>query len=258
MKEGSTPSSISRTRPSAPEQGETCAILSCGGLRVIQPKSGYRFSLDAYLLAAFVDEKPGAHVLEIGSGSGVIAVMLAAIKGLKVTGVEVQPVLAEMSRRTVELNGLKDAVEIVERDIRDYHAPHFTAVLANPPYRPLKAGRLNPEESRAVARHELKIDLDGLMESASEHLRRLGRVYCIYPVWRMVDLVGAMRRHDLEPKRMLMVHSLTGAPADLCLVKGIKEGGRELKVEAPLVIYQAPGSYSDRMARLFTTLELQP
>jgi len=230
--------------------------LRCGGLRVIQPKSGYRFSLDAYLLAAFVDEKPGAHVLEIGSGSGVIAVMLAAIKGLKVTGVEVQPVLAGMSRRTVELNGLDDAVKIVESDIRDYHDSAFAAVLANPPYRPLKAGRLNPQGSRAVARHELKIDLDGLMESAGEHLRRLGRFYCIYPVWRMADLISVMRRHGLEPKRMLMVHSLPDGPADLCLVKGVKEGGRELKVEAPLVVYQAPGNYSDRMTRLFTSLDL--
>ena len=256
MKEGSTPSSISRTSPDCIQDGETCSVLRCGDLAVIQPRTGYRFSLDAYLLAAFVDEKPAAHVLEIGSGSGVIAVMLAARKGLMVTGVEVQPVLAGMSRRTVELNGLKDAVKIVESDIRDYHASPFAAVIANPPYRPLKAGRLNSDDGRALARHELKLDLDSLMNSVNEHLRRLGRFYCIYPAWRLIDLICAMRGHDVEPKRLIMVHSFSDGPADLCLVKGIKQGGRELKIEAPFVVYQSPNTYSDRMTRLFTTLEV--
>jgi len=256
MKKGLIPSSISRTRPELVRQGETCARLRCGDLRVIQPKSGYRFSLDAYLLAAFVDEKPGGHVLEIGSGSGVIAIMLSGVKGLSVTGVEVQPVLAEMSRRSVELNGLQDAVDIVEGDIKDYHASPAAAVLANPPYRPLKTGRLNPQDAKAVARHELRLDLEALMACAHEHLRRMGRFYCIYPAWRLVDLISAMRAHDLEPKRLIMVHSRPDQPADLCLIKGLKQGGRELKVEAPLAVYQAPGVYSDRMSQLFSTLAL--
>jgi len=207
-------------------------------------------------LAAFVDEKPAGHVLEIGSGSGVIAIMLSGIKGLKVTGVEVQPLLAAMSRRSVDLNGLEDDINIIDGDIHDYHASPVAAVLANPPYRPLKTGRLNPEGSKAVARHELKLDLDGLMSSVNKNLRRLGRFYCIYPTWRMIDLINAMRNHDLEPKRLIMVHSFSEGPADLCLVKGIKQGGRELKVEAPFVVYQAPGIYSKRMTRLFTTLAL--
>ncbi|MEN6473474.1 MAG: methyltransferase [Syntrophaceae bacterium] len=230
--------------------------MRCGALKVIQPRRGYRFSLDAYLLAAFVDEKPGEHVLEIGSGSGVIAIMLSGIKGLKVTGVEVQPILAGMSRRSVELNGLMDTIEIRESDIKDYQASPSAAVLANPPYRPLKTGRLNPEGTKAVARHELKLDLDGLMSSVNKNLRRLGRFYCIYPAWRMIDLISAMRRHHLEPKRLIMVHSFPDGPAELCLVKGIKLGGRELTVETPLTIYQAPGIYSERMTRLFATLAL--
>jgi len=256
MIEGSTPSSISRTRPNLVADGETCATLSCGDLKVIQPRRGYRFSLDAYLLAAFVDEKPGGHALEIGSGSGVIAIMLAGIKGLKVTGVEVQPVLVGMSRRSVALNGLKGDINIIESDIKEYHASPVTAVIANPPYRPLKAGRLNPECGKAVARHELKLDLDSLIGSVNEHLHRLGRFYCIYPAWRMIDLISAMRRHRLEPKRLIMVHSYADRPAELCLVKGIKDGGRELAVEAPFVVYQTQGIYSERMTRLFTTLAL--
>ena len=256
MKEGSTPSSISRTSPVPIKDGETRANLSCGALSVIQPRKGYRFSLDAYLLAAFVDEKPGGHVLEIGSGSGVIAIMLAGIKGLKVTGVEVQPVLAEMSRRSVSLNGLEAAVDIVQSDIKDYRAAPVAAVLANPPYRPLKTGRLNPEDTKAVARHELKLDLESLMDNASRNLRRLGRFYCIYPAWRLVDLISAMRRNRLEPKRLIMVHSYPGGPADLCLVKGIKQGGRELTIEAPFAVYQTQGIYSDSMTRLFAKLAL--
>lgn len=236
------------------ESGETCETLGCGDFSIIQPQNGYRFSIDAYLLATFVDEKPGAHCLEIGSGSGVIAIMLAGMKGIKVTGVEVQPNLAAMSRRSVALNGLETEVEIITSDIKAYRAAPVSAVIANPPYRPLATGRLNPDNAKAVARHEIMLDLDTLLACTYTHLRRLGRFYCIYPTWRLADLFSAMRAHRLEPKRLRMVHSFPDSPAELCLVMGLKNGGCELRVEAPFTIYASEGIYSESMARVFTSL----
>lgn len=255
MKECSTRSSISRTKPREVLDGETLAALTCGGLSVIQKRDGYRFSLDAYLLAAFVDEKPGAHILEIGSGSGVIAMLLAKIKHLKVTGVEVQSDMAAMSRRSVELNGLKALVDVICSDIKDYRGRKVSAVIANPPYRPINTGRLNPMNTRAIARHELRLDLDTLMESTYAYLSRLGRFYCIYPAWRLADLVSAMRSHHLEPKRLTMVHSSLDGPAELCLIMGVKDGGKELKVDAPLCVYTLDGIYSEEMTEVFRTLK---
>lgn len=238
------------------QEDESLESLTCGGLSILQKKNGYRFSLDAYLLSAFVEEPPDTPVLEIGSGSGVIAILLAAMKGLRVLGVEIQDDVAEMSRRSVSMNRLDDRAQIISADINTYSGKKAHAVVANPPYRPLCTGRVNPEAAKAIARHEIKLDLDGLLENASRLLTHGGRFYCIYPAWRLADIMQAMRLRRLEPKRLMMVHSTLEQPAQLCLIKGIKGGGRELSVDAPFAIYTSQGNYTDSMSTLFTTLQV--
>jgi tRNA1(Val) A37 N6-methylase TrmN6 len=116
----------------SPRDDETLDALSCGNLHVLQKKQGYRYSLDAYLLSAFVEERPGTGVIDIGSGSGVISILLAGVKGLMVTGVEVQEDMAEMSRRSVELSGLKDRVRIMNTDFMHYDGPGTDVIVVNP------------------------------------------------------------------------------------------------------------------------------
>lgn len=238
------------------ETGETLGCLSCGDLSIIQKKDGYRFSLDAYLLAAFVEEKPGREVLDIGSGSGVISIMLAAIKGLHLTGVEVQEDMARMSRRSVEFANLQEKVRIVCCDIKEYNEQQFDAVVTNPPYRPVATGRINPQKNKAVSRHEILIDLDTLIKRSYELLRPSGCFYIVYPAWRLPDLITSMRVNNIEPKRMIFVCSDINASPEICLVSGLKDGGRELRIAKPFIVYSKQGSYTQEMQEIFTGLTL--
>ncbi len=240
-----------------PGPDETLDVLACGGLDVIQKKRGYRYSLDAYLLAAFVDEAPGTRVLEIGSGSGVVAMMLARVKDLRVTGVEIQEELAGMSLRSIARQGLQDLVDIVCADIRDYRGPKVEAVVANPPFRPLGSGRINPDRQKAIARHEITLDLGMVLERSQELLEPRGRLYLVYPTWRLADAVSAMRENRMEPKRLRFVHTKAGSCSEICLVCGVKGGGRGVVVEAPLAVYSDDGSYHPAMERAMKELSLE-
>ncbi len=228
--------------------------LSCGNLSILQKRNGYRYSLDAYLLAAFVEEREGAEILDIGSGSGVISLLLAGMKGLQVTGVEIQEDMAEMSSRSVALARLQDKVRMVCVDIRTYTGQRYDAIVTNPPYRPVQTGRINQDNSRAVSRHEILIDLETLMKRSYELLKPSGRFYIVYPAWRLPDLVFSMRTNNIEPKRMMLVYSRMNSDAEICLVSGVKDGGRELAVERPFFVYSPEGSYTREMEEVFRSL----
>jgi tRNA1Val (adenine37-N6)-methyltransferase len=239
-----------------PNHDETLDSLACGGVSLFQKKRGYRYSLDAYLLAAFVREQGGTRALEIGSGSGVISLLLAAVKGLLMTGVEIQEAMAEMSRRSVALAGLDGSVEIVSADIRGYAGPREDVVVVNPPYRPRRTGRVNPDEGKAVARHEISLTLEELMERSHALLRNRGRLYLVYPAWRLADLMSSMRAVRIEPKEIMLVHSTPGSNARICLVCGVKNGGRELAVRRPFFVFAQEGIYTREMEEVFRELAL--
>lgn len=244
-------------KSSTPPTNATETSLGPGGLTVWQPVDGYRFSVDAYLLAAFVNEAPGAAVFEVGYGSGVIAVLLAAVKGLLVSGIEIQPRMVELANFSVATNGLQERVQLAQGDFREYRGGPHAALVVNPPYRPLATGRLNPDSAKAHSRHELSLTLDELVAGAARCLRPGGRFYCIYPAWRLVDLLAKLRSAGLEPKRLRTVHSVSDGPARLCLVSATRGGGPELKLEAPLVIYRPDGQYTDEVTAIFAGLGQQ-
>jgi len=239
-----------------PKSDETLDKLKCGDLYVFQKAKGYRFSLDAYLLAAFVHELPETKVLEIGTGSGVIAIMLSSIKKLKVTGIEVQGEMADMAQRSVKLNHLQKAIEIIDADIKTFNGLHgFDAVVTNPPYRPIATGRMNPNPDKAIARHEILLDLDTLLKHAYASLNQGGRFYIIYPAWRMSDLISSMRTHKIEPRQVLLVYSRANENAVLCLVSGIKDGGKDITLDPPFIVYSGK-KYTKEMEQAFATLRI--
>lgn len=235
---------------------ETLTELGACGLKVWQPLNGYRFSLDAYLLADFVDEEPETDLFEVGYGSGVIAILLAA-RGLSVSGIEIQPQMAELASRSVALNGLSVSCRLSHGDFREYCGGPHDAIVSNPPYRPLQTGRINPDSARAQSRHELSLRLNELALGLKRNLKTGGRFYCIYPAWRLVDLLAALRENGIEPKKLRMVHSAQDTPAQLCLVSAIKGGGRELSIDKPLFVYKAAQQYSDEVASVFAGLGQQ-
>lgn len=239
--------------------GETADDILDGRFRVIQKKMGYRFSLDALLLAHFIRMKKGDALLDLGTGSAVIPLLLYHRWGCsRVLGIEIQPELADMAGRTLTYNGLSDQMEIVEGDIRSIEqliAPSsFDAVTCNPPYRKLQSGKINPLPEKAQARHEIHGSVGDFIRAAAYAVRPRGRIFMIYPARRLAELIFQMRRFQVEPKRLRMVHSRVEMEGEFVLMEGIVAGGEELAVLPPLVIYGEDGVYTPAMQEIFTDL----
>jgi tRNA1Val (adenine37-N6)-methyltransferase len=243
--------------------GETIDYPPGGRLKVIQKKRGYRFSVDAILAAQFVRPVKGGAIIDLGTGSGVIAMILAFRQaGSRVVGIEIQSSLADMARRSVALNGMVGHVEIIEGDLRrieDLIRPgSFDIAVSNPPYGRLLSGRVNPDGEKALARHEIVGSLDDFLRAAEYALKPGGRVSVVYPARRMVELLCRMRHHRLEPKRCRMVHSYPGKRGDFILAEGIEGGREEVAIESPLYIYDPDGNYSEAMVNLFNDVVSSP
>ncbi len=244
-------------------EGETVDGIQGGRLRVIQRKRGYRFSVDALLLAQFAGSAKGRHILDMGSGSGIIGLLLCRLRpGSRVVGIEIQQGLADMARRTLAMNGMRDKMNIVEGDVRQIKelvpAHAFDTVVSNPPYRKHLSGRINAESEKAVARHEISGSLDDFLKAAAYALKPGGRVYLIYPARRMAELISRMRLNRLEPKRCRIVHSHPESRGEFILAEGVAGGREEMAVEPPLFIYDGNGNYSAAMTALFSDLASSP
>lgn len=222
---------------------ESLDTLRSGAVKILQPRSGYRFSLDPLLLCAFAAIPAKANVADLGTGSGVIPLLLAtAGKGRTFVGVELQAELAARAARSVALSGLTERIRIVCADLRElpeeFAAGSFDAVVTNPPYRRPASGRVAPGAERGAARHELAGGLTDFLRTAALLLNNGGRFYIVYLAERLAELLDEMRTFRLEPKRLRTVHSRAGEPAKLVLVEGRKNARPGLAVEAPLIIYQ--------------------
>jgi tRNA1Val (adenine37-N6)-methyltransferase len=241
-------------------EDETLDELFGGRLSILQKKRGYRFSIDAVLLADFVKLKRGEKVIDLGSGSGVIAIVLALRfpRCGRIVGLELQGQLADMARRSVEVNRLGERIEILQGDVRyageSLAAESFDAAVFNPPYRKTGSGRTNPDEERALARHEIGGGAADFLSASARLLKDGGRVYLIYPAKRMVEIIHRMRVLKLEPKKLRFVHSGASSEGDFILVEGLKRGGEELKVLPPLYIYGEKGDYSEEVKGIFSAL----
>lgn len=242
---------------------ESVDELLAGSLRIIQPRRGYRFSLDALLLAHFVRMKQGAALLDLGTGSAVIPMILCRRwRCARAVGVEIQRELAGMARRSLELNGLSGDISIVEGDVRSVSellpARSFDVVTFNPPYRRLRSGRINPAAQKALARHEIHGAVADFLRAAAYAVRPAGRVFAIYPSRRLAELIFQMRRLRLEPKRLRLVHSRPDTEAEFALVEGRPGAGEELKILPPLFIYETAGGYTAAMQEIFSDLCASP
>ena len=236
---------------------ETLDTLLSGRVKIIQPRSGYRFSLDPLLLCSFAAIPERARVADLGTGSAVIPLLLAnSGKGRELVGIELQPDAASRARRSVALNGMEGQVTIVRADLRELPptlaAGSFGAVVANPPYRKPSSGRVAPGEERGAARHELSGGLPDFLRAAAFLLNNRGTFCIIYLAERLAELLDGMRSFRLEPKRLRLVHSRVGEPARLVLVEGRKNAGAGLCVEPPLILYgDPPGrSYHEEVRKL--------
>ena len=227
-----------------------------GRIKVAQDLMGYRFAIDAVILAHHVDPHPGDKILDLGTGCGIIPLILAFRQPeTTICGVEIQKSMAEIADRNVDENRMRDRIRILRSDMKTLtkeriHGP-ADLVVTNPPYRPASSGRINPNKERALARHEIAITLEDLLEVAHRLLKSRGRFTAIYPAQRTTDLLSCMRRAAIEPKRLRMVHSRIETEAKLVLVDGRKGGRRGICIDPPLVIYAAKGEYMPAMKEMF-------
>jgi tRNA1Val (adenine37-N6)-methyltransferase len=228
-----------------------------GNIVLNQPNSGYRFSIDAVILSHLARPLTGEIVLDLGTGCGVIPIMMAfRHPDIQLIGVEIQPQLAGFARQNVADNRMSGRIRIIDKDIRrlspaDIGGP-VDLVVSNPPYRKLDSGRINADNQRAVARHELKVDLETLLVTTRRMLRKCGRLSIIYPSVRTVDLLVAMRAVGLEPKTLTMIHSNAESPARLVVIEGLNGGRPGLEVAAPLCVYNEDRSYTRDVEAMFS------
>jgi len=227
---------------------------------ILQARDGYRYSLDPLLLCAFATIPANARVADLGTGSGVMPLLLAQQgQGREFVGIELQPELAARAAASVRLNGLEERVRIVCADLRALPAElagGFDVVLANPPYRRAASGRVAPGAERAAARHELAGGLADFLRAAAWLLRPRGRCNVVHLAERLAELLAEMRAYRLEPKRLRLVHARAEAAAKLVLVEGRKDARPGLTVAAPLIVYGAGEGrdYSGEMRAIFKSV----
>ena len=246
-----------------PRDGETVDEILGGRLRIIQKKRGYRFSLDALLLAHFTTLREGDDLIDMGTGGGIIALILTGrARCGRVLGIDIQDELVAIAQRNVVLNGLAGQIEIRRGDVRRPEflcgPQSFSAAVFNPPYRRLRSGRMNPDPEKAVARHEIAGTAADFLAAAVYALRPEGRAYAIYPATRMVQLLARMRDFRIEPKRLRLVHSRPGGSGAFVLVEGVKAGREGLKVLPPFFIHEEQGGYTSEMTEIFRALSAFP
>jgi len=227
-----------------------------GRLSIHQPPTGYRYSIDAVLLAAQVAPRTDDTIVDLGVGCGIIALILAyRFPRVSVYGVEIQNELADFAIRNVIANQMSDRIRIIHQDMKTLAADSFPdkidIVVANPPYYKVNTGRMNPDRQRAVARHEICITLKEIVLTARRLLSVRGKFVIIYPAERMTALLIEMHHAGIEPKNLRVIHSGTQTPAQMVIVTGIKGRRPGLKVEAPLILYNQDNEYTDEVCNIF-------
>ena len=245
----------SEVLPHSPDE-ETLDELIGYRLRIVQPRHGYRFSVDPLLLADFVKPKAGGSVADLGAGCGIVSLLLARRDpSLRVTGVEFQGIMAGIAGRNVLLNGLQDRVQIVSEDICSlkscFPVSSFDLVVSNPPYRRSGTGKVSPRRGRDASRHETTATLSDFLAAAKYLVKESGRICFIYHPCRLAELMAQAALQKLAPLRLRMVHGNSAAPARMFLVELVKGRAGELQVEPPLMVRGDDGGYSEEKLRIY-------
>lgn len=230
--------------------------LQYKGLKIIQNTEGFCFGVDAVLLANFADVKKNARVIDLGTGTGIIPVLIAGKTGAaSVIGLEIQEPIAEMANRTVLLNNLQDRVTIVQGDIKEsvelFGASHFDIVVSNPPYMNNGGGLVNPADMKAISRHELLCTLEDVIRAASKLLKPGGQLAMVHRPDRLADIIWLMRSYKIEPKYIRFIHPSPYKKANLLLIKGTRGGNPQLKMMDPLYVYDEKGNFSKEIDEIY-------
>lgn len=231
---------------------ETLDDLKIDGLKIIQKKQGFRFSIDAILLSHFVKLKKGDKVLDLGTGTAVIPLLLSTKKVADyIVGLEIQENLVEMAKRTIQFNAKEKQIDIRLGDILNLHNlfghGEFDLIVSNPPYFPSDKGKLSLDEAKSISRQEVRCDINTIILQVGKLLNYHGRFAVIYPSSRFSELIEELKKVNIKPIRCRFVHSYVDKKSKLVLLEARKGSKSQLEVMAPLIIYDKPGVYSQEV-----------
>lgn len=233
-------------------EGERLDDLQRNRLKLIQNPAKFCFGMDAVLLSGFAKVRQKENCLDLGTGTGIIPILLSAkTEGERFVGLEIQPESADMARRSVEGNGISDRVQIVTGDIKEashlFGAASFDVVTSNPPYMTGGHGLTNGSEARTIARHEVLCSLSDIARETSKVLKSGGRFYMVHRPFRLAEIIRELSAAGLEPKRMRLVYPFVDKEPNMVLVEAVKGGRPRMTVEPPLIVYKAPGEYTQEI-----------
>jgi tRNA1Val (adenine37-N6)-methyltransferase len=237
-------------------ENEKIEDLQCKGLKIIQNKKWFCFGMDAVLLTNYCDVKNNSKIVDLGTGTGIVPILLSGKRNYsRAYAVEIQSEVAEMAKRSVELNDLQDKIEILNIDLKN--APNilehnsFDAVISNPPYKLNSSGIVNPTDQKAISRHEIKCSLEDVISVSAKLLKQYGRFYMVHRPDRLADIICLLRKYRLEPKQIRFVHPHVGDKPNMVLIRASKHGNPELKFDPPLYIYDSEGKYTDDVYEIY-------
>ena len=230
--------------------------LQRNGYQIIQNPEKFCFGMDAVLLSGFCHLKEGDKVLDLGTGTGIIPILLEAkTKAAHLTGLEIQEESADMASRSVLLNHLSHKITIIQGDIKEakslFPAASFDAITCNPPYMIGNHGIKNPEAPKAIARHEILCNLEDVISQAAYLLKPGGNFFLVHRPFRLVEIFATLTKYKLEPKRMQLVHPFVNQEPNMVLIDAAKGGKQRITVEPPLIVYNKDGSYTDEIYQIY-------
>ncbi len=236
--------------------GERLDDLYRDGLMIIQHPKKFCFGVDAVLLSDYAKVKEGETVLDLGTGTGVIPILMQSKSlGEHFTGLEIQEESADMARRSVQYNGLQERVDIVTGDIKEasriFQAASFDVITTNPPYMNSGHGLVNPDEPMAIARHEIKCNLDDIVRECAKVLKPQGRLYMVHRPTRLIEIINKLSAYKLETKQLRFVHSYVNKEPTMVLIEAVKHGKSMVKIAPPLIVYKEKNVYTDEILKIY-------
>lgn len=238
------------------KSGERLDDLQTNGYYIIQDPQRFCFGIDAVLLSSFAKVKKHEKALDLGTGTGIIPILLEAKnEGSCYHALEIQEESADMARRSVQYNHLEDRIEIKTGDIKEaaklYGVASFEVITTNPPYMIGEHGPKNDNEAKYIARHEVLCTLDDIMRESAKLLKDKGRFYMVHRPFRLPEIIRTMSQYHIEPKRMRLVHPYVDKEPNMVLIEGLKNGKPRMQVEPPLIVYEKNGDYTDEVLRMY-------
>lgn len=230
--------------------------LQIKGYKIIQDNRYFCFGMDAVLLSDFVRGKKSAKILDMGTGTGIIPILLEAKeKGTEFVGLEIQEESVSMAKRSVILNGLEDRIQIVHGDIKEasklLKQNIFDIVTCNPPYMTNQHGLTNAEKAKSIARHEILCTLDDVIREGAKLVKERGSFYLIHRPFRLAEIIGKLLQYRLEPKRMRLVYPYIDREPNMVLIEAVKGGNSMIKIEPPLIVYEEDGKYTKEIFDIY-------